>query len=188
MCIKSLSVAIICIVLQAVREADAAVEQANENRLQLEAALREANSRVSELIADLARLQQSQSKQPVMLQRPLPSCFLGSPVPDVANCCQGMRALHLSSMHTCITADATFTLQQSVVNRRQALVYRLPCNSCSSRLTRLWLRVSTKDSTVSSNVLKSMQKLWLADSSSGLMLVFRSQQKQTPLMCMHHSR
>lgn len=47
--------------LQAVREADAAVEQATRLKSQKEAAVSEANSRVQSLIADLDRLQQSQS-------------------------------------------------------------------------------------------------------------------------------
>lgn len=47
--------------LQAVREADAAVEEAARLKSQKEAAVSEANSRVQSLIADLDRLQQSQS-------------------------------------------------------------------------------------------------------------------------------
>lgn len=48
--------------LQAVREADAAVEQASRLKTQKAAAASEANSRVQSLIADLDRLQQSQSR------------------------------------------------------------------------------------------------------------------------------
>lgn len=48
--------------VQAVREADAAVEQATRIKTGREAANREANHRVSDLLGDLNRLQQSQSK------------------------------------------------------------------------------------------------------------------------------
>ena len=46
--------------LQAVREADAAVEQAGQSAKQAAVASRHCNAQVSEILADLGRLQQSQ--------------------------------------------------------------------------------------------------------------------------------
>ena len=87
--------------MQAVKEADAAVEQATRNKTKHEGDAREANARVQESIENLNKLQQSQSNAAHLALQSFPAL----PRPAFASRCLSVCTMLLATL--CLLSSDT---------------------------------------------------------------------------------